>query len=137
MLTLQKMLQLTPAAVQKGSKNTHILKAVVGQPKGKGKILKCVVQRTSSDKIKHGRHMVEIESLTPGPDSRLFVGPVKVACSCEAFTFWGIEWVLHQKKAADIRYSNGKAPDIRNPGRKIFLCPHLTKVALGVIRKKM
>ena len=70
------------------------------------------------------------------PGITRFVANSVIVHNCEAFTFW-LEWVLHQRGAADIKHSNGEPPDIRNPGRVYFLCPHLTKLGLLVLHKKI
>lgn len=137
-LTLAQLLRHTPAYVQKGSRNTKILNAkVVRMKQGGYKKLKAEVLRVSNDGVKHNKHKLEIMSLTPGPDGKLSKGPVKVSCDCEAFLYWGIEYVLHQHGAADIKYGNGEPPTTRNPAQVIFLCPHLTKMALACIRENL
>lgn len=47
-----------------------------------------------------------------------------VSCSCPDFMFTS-EWVLHQKGSADIEYSNGEPPNVRNLFRRPMLCKHL------------
>ena len=49
----------------------------------------------------------------------------KVSCSCPDFTFSGAEFVLHQKGSADIEYSNGEAPTLKNPGMRPMGCKHI------------
>lgn len=57
-------------------------------------------------------------------DQRLHVD---VGCSCADFRYrW--EFSLNQKRAAEILYSNGEYPEIRNPGLKIKTCKHLVKL---------
>ncbi len=48
---------------------------------------------------------------------------VNISCSCEDNTYrW--EWALWNRGAAEIEYSNGDAPDIRNPTYKAACCKH-------------
>lgn len=56
---------------------------------------------------------------------------VRVSCSCEDFKFM-YEWALHNRKAADIEYSNGEPPNIKNPQYKPALCKHLCALYLKV-----
>lgn len=137
-LTLAQMLRKTPAYVQKGSRNTKVLSAkMVLTTKGRFKKLKATVLRVSNDNVKHNRQNTEIMALTSGPEVKLSESTVKVSCTCEAFTYWGIEYVLHKHGAADIIHSNGKSPDLRNPAQVIYLCPHLAKMALLVLYKDL
>lgn len=50
---------------------------------------------------------------------------VKCSCSCPYFTFYGCEVELWKRGAADIYYSNGKDPVIRNPAQRPWACKHL------------
>lgn len=135
MMTLIQMLKLTPTIVQKSTKNTRILEAKMSKGKiGGTKKLSMKIKRTTSDGRKHGTYRVTVEGVDP-KRTKLSEGYVKVSCACAAFTYWGIEYVLHQKKAADIKHSDGSAPNIRNPALRIFLCPHLTKAAQSIIRQ--
>ena len=49
---------------------------------------------------------------------------VKCACSCPDFMFT-FEFALARKGAADIMFSNGEAPDERNPKYAPGCCKHL------------
>lgn len=47
-----------------------------------------------------------------------------LSCSCDDFKYsW--EQVLHTKGAAELEYSNGEAPDVRNPLYQVGCCKHL------------
>lgn len=50
-----------------------------------------------------------------------------LSCSCPDFMYrW--EVALHNKKAADVEYSNGAAPNTTNPAQKPAMCKHLIAV---------
>jgi hypothetical protein len=52
---------------------------------------------------------------------------VAVSCSCADFKYrW--EVALNHKQAAEIEYSNGELPKIRNPSMKGWMCKHLLKL---------
>ncbi len=50
---------------------------------------------------------------------------IKCSCSCPYFTFYGCEVELWKRGAADIYYSNGKDPIVRNPAERPWACKHL------------
>ena len=56
----------------------------------------------------------------------------KVSCSCPDFTFGGWEYSLNQRDAADIEYSNGQPPTVRNPGQTPGMCKHLVRLYLSI-----
>jgi hypothetical protein len=52
---------------------------------------------------------------------------VVVSCSCADFKFrWEVS--LNHAQAAEIEYSNGELPKIRNPTMKKWMCKHLLKL---------
>lgn len=52
---------------------------------------------------------------------------VVVSCSCADFKYrWEVS--LNHAQAAEIEYSNGELPKIRNPGMKKWMCKHLLKL---------
>ncbi len=56
----------------------------------------------------------------------------RVSCSCPDFTYSGAEFVLHKKGAAEIEYSNGEAPTVRNPNMHPLCCKHLVKLYMTI-----
>ena len=55
----------------------------------------------------------------------LWAGNVRVHCPCPAYKFWGMQYIMTQKKAAiipEVRY-----PHIRNPHLKGVVCKHLNR----------
>lgn len=71
------------------------------------------------------------------PDTRLYASRLKVSCSCDAHVYWGGEYALWRKGAADIKYGNGDPPDVRNPRLVPWACKHIAAVLGHVIRKKV
>lgn len=70
------------------------------------------------------------------PDRRRYVTVVKfldaklhcqVSCSCPDFMYTA-EYVLNKRGAAQIEYSNGEAPDIKNPAQVVMVCKHLIRL---------
>lgn len=59
-----------------------------------------------------------------GNPHKINVGKVKCSCTCPYFVFWGCEVPLNKRGAANIKYSNGAPPVIRNPTSKRRFCKH-------------
>lgn len=60
-----------------------------------------------------------------------FIDPkshVRVSCSCPDFCF-RFEYALHQQGAANIHFSNGESPGVRNPSLIAGCCKHVIKLA--------
>lgn len=57
---------------------------------------------------------------------------IKVACSCEAFLYWGYKYITYKNKAGID--SETRAPVVRNPSQRGMLCKHIIAVLnmLGV-----
>ena len=53
---------------------------------------------------------------------------VYLSCTCEAFMFW-CETALNKRGAAAIKFSNGEAPETRNPQSLPMMCKHLIALA--------
>ena len=56
----------------------------------------------------------------------------KVSCSCPDFTYSGAEYILNKRGAADIEFSNGEAPSIKNPGMRPMCCKHIVRMYLSI-----
>lgn len=54
---------------------------------------------------------------------------IKVACSCEAFLYWGYKYITYRNKAGID--PEGRPPVIRNPRQEGMLCKHI----LAVLRR--
>ena len=133
MLTLKKMESQTPGKIFNNSKITKI----ISLRKGRTKIgARYVVAKTSTPDLYYGKAPVYDTSIlvlkrkpcavkVPLKNLRISQAYVKVACSCPYFTFWGCEVPLYKSDAADIFYSNGKDPNIRNPAQRRWVCKHL------------
>lgn len=139
MLTLRGILKGTPRYIKNNAKTTNILR-VSKIKTSDGHLL--VKARVQSDplpgypKNTKPKYLVTIESLNADKTSKKR-SSVKMSCECDFFVFYGVEYVLNSKGAAEIVFSNGKPPNIRNPGQLIFPCKHLFKLGLHVIRNKM
>lgn len=65
-----------------------------------------------------------------------FVDDDHVKCSCSCPDFWAtFEVALHRKGSADIFYSNGEPPNVRNPSMVAGGCKHLIKLADLLVTK--
>jgi hypothetical protein len=61
---------------------------------------------------------------------------VKLSCSCSDFKYRA-EYALHKYGAADLRYSNGEPPLVRNPGAKPMCCKHLIALYSKLVEKNL
>jgi len=74
----------------------------------------------SSGKVHKNEDPSKYVTLIEFIDSELHVN---ISCSCSDFTYrW--EWALWNRGAAQIEYSNGDSPDVRNPTYKPAGCKH-------------
>jgi len=61
-------------------------------------------------------------------------GLIKVDCTCPSFPYWGWEYALNQKNAADIMRGDGSPPDMRNAKMVPAPCKHIAAMLLQLIR---
>ncbi len=75
-------------------------------------------------KAKPEKYKTSVEGLM-GAGSKVSTKYVKVSCSCPHF--WSVcEVALNKQGAADIKYSNGELPHIKNPAMIPSVCKHLS-----------
>lgn len=57
---------------------------------------------------------------------------IKVACSCEAFLYWGYKFITYKAQAGID--PEGRVPVVRNPQQRGMLCKHILAVlkSLGI-----
>lgn len=93
----------------------------VGKPRSAPAVRLRILAKTRSIEMKQGRpylgkYVTHIDFLNKKD--------VKVSCSCP--DFWARwEYALHKRGAADIVYSNGEPPVVRNPRMYPGCCKHL------------
>lgn len=73
----------------------------------------------SSPFIKEDMDIREIRKIIKNKD-------IKVACSCEAFLYWGYKYITYKNKAGIDPES--RPPNIRNPRQQGMLCKHILSV---------
>lgn len=134
MKTLRQLVKTCPMVQFDKAKVTYILKAALKQDREKRRALLALVQRID-EKGKHDRHKVQIVAVEP--DEKISEGYVRVSCSCGFHVYWGQEFLLTQKDASWIQYSDGSSPDIRNPQHRIMLCHHVLRVAMLALKRKL
>ncbi len=66
-------------------------------------------------------------SLNPNEVAKLILwaGNVKLHCQCPAYKFWGMQYILTQRKAAII--PEVRMPHVNNPYLKGVVCKHLNR----------
>lgn len=105
-----------------------------------GKVRDVRLSRIELGRRKNGNLVVRARATTDGPSYTVWVectsrdkegnpeklskGKVKCSCSCPYFVFWGCEVPLNYDGAANIKFSNGQPPVIRNPGMESRFCKH-------------
>ena len=67
---------------------------------------------------------------------RLWTNKCKVSCSCEDFLYTD-EVALHKRGNADIYFSNGEDPVIKNPKMRPQICKHLIAVLKEIRTKRL
>ena len=62
-----------------------------------------------------------------------------VDCECGAHLYWGAEYSLTQRKAAEIKRGNGAAPDIRRPDWRTnaSACKHVTAALSKILNRPL
>ena len=135
MLTLKQIVQKTDPVRIANSKFVRIIKFKSGYtPRGTG-YAACQSYSTHHYDSK-GRRVIN-------PDKTKYVTVVEfldkklhvnVSCSCSDFMY-SFEVALHKKGAADIEYSNGMSPDVRNPAHTTACCKHLVQLYFRIRNK--
>lgn len=68
--------------------------------------------------------ILKVRTLTPRDLENLIKqSKVKVYCSCEAFKYWGYQYIAWKKGYGIIKET--RRPRVRNPYQQGFLCKHL------------
>lgn len=137
MLTLKQMAAVTPRNRRLSAQYVKLLKVKSGYDDD-GQAF--IVAQTYSTKVLNSKglfvanhnkdkYITHITFL----DKKLHA---KVSCSCADFCFRE-EWVLTERDAADIEYSNGEPPVVTNPPPGTpYICKHLYKLYL-LIKDKL
>ena len=125
MLTLPQIVRRTNAFRKAGAKYVRILDVKKGYNSlGQGFIASSSYSTHilgSDGRPYVNRNAVKYVTVITFLDKKLHV---HVSCSCDDFKFRS-EWVLAEKGAAEIEYSDGSPPDVTNPQRRIGQCKHL------------
>lgn len=134
MKTLRQLMELCPKVQFDKAKECRILSGKVGLNKADRRTLRAIVQRHSEDGP-HDKHRVEIQCTEP--NEKLSVGTVRVWCDCGFHSYYGQEYLLTKNDASTIRYTDGSAPNIRNPQMRMFLCHHALRLARAAMTQKL
>lgn len=139
-LTAAAILVQTQPNIKLNARYVVIVKAEPKVLKGGFAALRCVTYSSHDSKgdpktSKPKRYRTSIVSTQP--NARLHLATLKVSCECPAHVFWGGEYALWRKGAAELVYGNGDPPVVRNPKLVPWACKHLTKVLSQIIAKKV
>lgn len=82
-----------------------------------------------SEPWSEGPYTTRIRLLKKGKKTKGFLGrEVEVSCNCLAWQFNGADWNALNKGYSERQYSNGEAPNVRDPRRKFLICKHVAAV---------
>lgn len=91
-------------------------------------------KKTGKGTTGYDKYVTYVEALHTKKSDKFSETLVHVGCSCPFFLFYA-EYALHKYNAAEIRFSNGEPPVVRNPKERPLLCKHLVKL-IGKIHAK-
>jgi hypothetical protein len=91
-------------------------------------------KKTGKGASGYDKYVTYIEALHSKKGAKFSQTFVKVGCSCPFFTFFA-EVALAKHGAADVFFSNGDPPVVRNPKERPLLCKHLVKL-VGRVKDK-
>lgn len=138
-LLATEILSKTPPRTIGGARFVVIESAEPKMLKGGLAALKCRTYSThdldGKPKKKQDKYQTVVYATEPGV--RLHASKLKVACSCPDHVFWGGEYALWKKGAADLKYGNGDPPSDRNPRLTPWACKHTARVLRQIINKKV
>lgn len=61
---------------------------------------------------------------------------VLIDCTCPAHPFWGTEYGMNKRNAAQILRSNGEAPLVRDPNYRNVACKHVLSLLKILIQQR-
>jgi len=139
-LTAREILDKTTARVQSAARYAVIEAAEPRLLRGGFAALKTVTYSTADadgvPKTAPGkRYKTTVYATESGV--RLHRARLKVACSCDAHVYWGGEYALWRKGAADLHYGNGEPPRVRNPKLIPWACKHIARVLRQILNKRV
>lgn len=136
-LVLKDILKVTPDRYKERAESGRIRKMrrmVDNKTKDQIVLSQIYTAKDHAGKIKADpeTHFQFIRQLERG--KKLFNSKCKVSCSCFDFLFVD-EVALFKKANADIFFSNGEDPVIKNPKMKPQFCKHLVKLVMEIRRQ--
>jgi hypothetical protein len=80
-----------------------------------------------TEKWSKGPYVVRIRLLkTKGKKTKGFLGrEVEISCNCNAWRYNGADYNAKSDDYSERQYSDGSAPDVRDPKRKYLICKHV------------
>lgn len=132
MLTIVQIMRATPRKIDLNSADVRVINMQKGKRRNGNPVVRANTYTThnSDGSLRHGSNKYDtwVEGLSwykSGKPRKISEGYVKVSCSCDYFWAYGCEVELHKRGAADIKFSNGKDPIVRNPAQRPWCCKHL------------
>jgi len=80
-----------------------------------------------TEKWSKGPYVVRIRLIKKkGRKTKGFLGrEVKISCNCDAWKYNGADYNAKQEEYSERQYSDGSAPDVKDPKRKYLICKHV------------
>lgn len=132
-LTMKQIARRTPKSIFNNATDVRLGKIEMGTRRNGNPVIRAetwtLEDKMGNPRVPKKKYRTWVECLSKdkktGKHQKISQGFVKVSCSCDYFWAYGCEVVLHKHGAADIRYSNGKDPVVRNPQEHEWCCKHL------------
>lgn len=123
--TIEYIVRRTPTRRKQAAKYVKIIRLKLIHDK-KGRPLAACQSYSTHDVLPNG-YVIRKRTKTKYVTTILLLDRkyhCKVSCSCPDFMF-SYETLLYEKGSADLEYSNGESPDIRNPLHRPGGCKHI------------
>lgn len=139
MLHLHTLMRATPANIVSNAGDVNVLGKnawVEKDDKGEHKVFTAeLLSRGPNKKPKHVTIKLYGSRTATGRMKRKTRHPVWLHCDCEYFLYY-CEVAVTARGSSNVITSNGKAPKIRNPRMRPYLCKHLLRAAREAWKEK-
>jgi len=132
-LTMIQIERWTKRVTEQRSLDVKVTRLQKGKRRNGNTVVRAVTFTTHNDdgtlRRNPNKYKTWVEGLSRDKKGRpkMLIDRCHVKCSCDCDYFWayGCEVELNKRGAADIVFSNGKDPIIRNPNGRPWACKHL------------
>lgn len=129
-LSLRQLLKATPPYLHNNAKEVVVKSLKPATTRGGFPAIRAVAVSVGQAGRKHSYKLHFIGKQPGLPLSKQ--KHVLASCECEFFKYYS-EYALNHWGSAVIKFSNGAAPQLTNPGLQPLLCKHLTKLGKTIL----